>query len=210
MKILIRILLLLTVISSFYPMVNATQELDTVTRGISAAKDPRIIKKDPRSCPPCPTTGPCAVEFENLFIPSVASVGSLCVSDNAQISGNVTTCGIEHIVNTTDSTGCSSGALIVDGGASIGKTLRVCGTGSSTGCSSGALVVSGGAGIGENINVCGDASIDGSVTINNTGASTGCGNGALVVAGGASIGQNLNICGTGASTDCSSGALTGG
>ena len=65
------------------------------------------------------------------------------------------------ITDTTASTGCTSGALVVAGGVGIGGNLNVCGqehifnTTASTGCSSGALVVDGGVGIGGNLNVCG-------------------------------------------------------
>lgn len=51
------------------------------------------IQSEVRACPPCPTTGTCFAEFNNLLIPGVISTTNLCVSGAAQVSGDLTVCG---------------------------------------------------------------------------------------------------------------------
>lgn len=108
----------------------------------SKASPIKAITKDPRACPPCPV-GPSFIEFCELRVTDLLSASGLCVDHDTQLTGNLTVCGTGHFANSTDSTGCGNGALIVDGGASIGKTLRVCGTGQSTNCTNGSLIVAG-------------------------------------------------------------------
>lgn len=89
------------------------------------------------------------------------TVQNLCTTGNLQVGGNLSVCGTETISNTTPSTSCTNGALVVSGGVGVGGNLNVCGTETvsstapSTSCTNGALVVSGGVGIGGNLNVCG-------------------------------------------------------
>ena len=45
------------------------------------------------TCPACPTGGTCFATFENLYIPGIISTQDLCVSLDAQISGDLTVCG---------------------------------------------------------------------------------------------------------------------
>ena len=129
------------------------------------------------------------------------------------ISGTLGATGIVSFTNTAESTGISSGALIVSGGVGIGSQLNVAGitsilsTTSSTDKDSGALIVEGGVGIEENINIGGDAKID------STTSSTNKDTGALIVEGGVGIEENINIGGdakidsTTSSTNKDTGAL---
>ncbi len=110
----------------------------------------------------------------------------------------------------TESTTITDGALVVTGGAGIGKRLNVGGMTKindgteSTTTTDGALVVTGGAGIGKRLNV------GGMTKVNDGTESSTTTNGALVVIGGAGIGKRLNVGGAlnvnGTST--LSGALT--
>ena len=143
----------------------------------------------------------------------VANTG---IFNNLFVSGASNFSGPLHITNTTQSTGCSNGALTVVGGAGIGGNLNVCGTGTfnnpviiindteSFACDEGALIVAGGVGIQGNLNVCGAItatggfSVTGPLIIIDPTQSTGCANGAIAVPnGGVGIGGNLNVCGTG-------------
>lgn len=100
--------------------------------------------------------------------------------------------------NTDDSTSSSTGVLIINGGAYVGKNLGMGGsmsmvsTRDATGLSTGALVVNGGASIAKSLYVGGNESVIG--TIDTSGTSTG----SLTVAGGVGIGKYLNV-GSGAS-----------
>ena len=109
------------------------------------------------------------------------------------VNGTLGATGIVSFTNITESTGISSGALVVSGGVGIGSQLNVAGitsilnTAESTGISSGALVVKGGVGIGSDLNIAGITSIL------NTTTSTSKDTGALIVEGGVGIEENLNM-----------------
>ena len=45
------------------------------------------------TCPACPTGGTCFATFENLYVPGIISGQDLCISLDAQISGDLTVCG---------------------------------------------------------------------------------------------------------------------
>ena len=87
--------------------------------------------------------------------------------------GNDTTSTV-NINGDTESTSCTTGALIIDGGVGIAKNLNVCGKidlnndTESTSCTTGALIIDGGVGIAKNLNVCGNATISGDLTVNGT------------------------------------------
>jgi hypothetical protein len=89
----------------------------------------------------------------------------LILNDNLRVSGHV------EIKNDSESTSCTTGALIVAGGVGISKRLNVCGdvkfssTTASTSTSTGSLVVSGGVGIGGNTNIGGYAAIASYATV---------------------------------------------
>jgi len=76
-----------------------------------------------------------------------------------------------NIIGTKNSTSCTDGALVVDGGVGIAKKLNVCGgvkfnnDDESTSCETGALIVAGGVGIQKNLNVCGNATVKGDLTV---------------------------------------------
>ena len=117
-----------------------------------------------------------------------------------------------HVLDTTQSTSCSTGSITTLGGVGIEKNLNVCGTlavaqGStfsgqvliaddtqSTSPTTGALVVVGGTGIQSNLSVGGNSTFAGIVDITNTTDTSSPTTGALVIAGGVGIGLNL-VCG---------------
>jgi hypothetical protein len=103
-----------------------------------------------------------------------------------------------RIYSTLDATNIGVGALIIDGGVDIGKSLNVHGnlyssnfaissTDESTDISTGSIILAGGAGISGNLNIGGIEKI-----FNITG-STSTNTGALLVNGGVGVGENLNI-----------------
>lgn len=112
--------------------------------------------------------------------------------------------------NTTESTALSTGALIVNGGVSVAKSLnigsqttiggvlRVLNTENSTSSTTGSLIVDGGIGLSKNLYVGGNLDIGGtfggaSMGISSTTESTDITTGAMVIAGGVGIAKNLNI-----------------
>lgn len=76
------------------------------------------------------------------------------------------------IVSTQESTSCTTGALVINGGVGIAKNLNLCGilsinnTTQSTDCTTGALVIAGGVGIAKNLNVCGNLTVTGTSNLN--------------------------------------------
>ena len=92
---------------------------------------------------------------------------------NIEIGSTASTSTV-NINGTEQSTNCTTGALVVDGGVGIAKNLNVCGTVAlngtteSTSCTTGTLVVAGGVGIAKNLNVCGNATIAGDLTVDGT------------------------------------------
>jgi len=117
--------------------------------------------------------------------------------------------GVVNINGTTQSTSCTTGALVIDGGVGIAKDLFVCGNANITGD----VEISGGdltstattfnlLNQSTNINfgsnsqniIVGSANSTSDVTIIGTQESTSCTTGALVVNGGVGIAKNLNVC----------------
>jgi len=169
------------------------------------------------SFPSNPVNGQTTVTNNITYIYSSAGTGYWTRS-YVNTSTLAATVASLNINNTTQSINTESGALIVAGGASIGKNLYVGGNGvftgelvisstgtisgifnilnttSSTSTASGALVVRGGVGIGDNLNVGNGANIIGITTVTNTTQSTTTNTGALqIINGGAGIGGNVNI-----------------
>jgi len=93
---------------------------------------------------------------------SVINFGS--TTTNIEVGGAAT---VVNINGTTESTSCTTGALVVDGGVGIAKNLNICGIvfidnpTQSTDCTTGALVIGGGVGIAKNLNVCEDLTVQG-------------------------------------------------
>jgi hypothetical protein len=89
---------------------------------------------------------------------------------NIEIGSNADTSTV-NINGTEESTSCTTGALVVDGGVGIAKNLNICGRldlnndTESTSCTTGALVVDGGVGIAKNLNVCGSVTIAKDLTV---------------------------------------------
>lgn len=154
---------------------------------------------------------------------SVINFGS--TTTNIEVGGAAT---VVNINGTAQSTSCTTGALVVDGGVGIAKDLFVCGDATI----SGDAAINGGdltstattfnlLGQSTNINfgsnsqniIVGSANSTSDVTIIGTQDSTSCTTGALVINGGVGIAKNLNLCGilsinnTTQSTDCTTGAL---
>ena len=123
--------------------------------------------------------------------------------DNATSSNTISTlvirdstgsfsCGAITINSTAETTNTTTGAIIITGGASIGKTLRttdliVSSTNNSTSTTTGSIVLGGGLGIPKNLFV------GGSVNITLTTSSTSSTTGSLIIAGGAGISGNIYI-----------------
>jgi hypothetical protein len=104
-----------------------------------------------------------------------------------------TTTNIIHFANTSNSTGTTTGGIVVDGGVGIAQdvyiggtlfysnTLDITSTASSTSTTTGAVVVTGGVGIGGNLNV------GGNVHFYSTSTASGTTSGAVVIDGGLGV-----------------------
>lgn len=165
----------------------------------------------------------------NFGLGNTAPGERLEVTGNTRLDGTLDVSGIARMNNTINSGSAANGALIVAGGAGVGKNLNVgenldvTGTGKinstnySSSSTTGALVVSGGAGVGQNLHIGENLDVTGTGKINSTTNSTSSTTGALVVSGGTGVGQNLHVgenfdvSGTGKinSTINSSSAFTG-
>jgi len=116
----------------------------------------------------------------------------LVLNDNLRVTGHI------EIKNTTESTNCTTGALIVAGGVGISKRLNVCGdvkfssTTASTSTTTGSLIVGGGIGIGGSVNIGGYGVIGGYSTVGSD----------------LSVGRNLTV--TGLSTFTNTADFNGG
>jgi hypothetical protein len=147
-------------------------------------------------------------QINNQTIANSTSLGTGIVNSSLTSVGTLTSLtisGQESIINTTQSTSTSTGALIVSGGVGIGANLNVGGnlnvtnieritdSTQSTSTSTGALIVSGGVGIGANLNVGGNLNVTNIERITDSTQSTSTSTGALIVSGGVGIGANLNV-----------------
>ena len=154
---------------------------------------------------------------------SIINFGS--TTTNIEVGGTAT---VVNINGTAQSTSCTTGALVVDGGVGIAKNLFVCGDATITGdaaINGGDLTstavsfnllnqstnITFGSGAANMFIGRPDSTSD--VTIVSTQDSVSCTSGALIVNGGVGIAKNLNLCGilsinnTTQSTDCATGAL---
>jgi len=110
------------------------------------------------------------------------------------LNNNLRVTGTAEIRDVTESTSCTTGALIVAGGVGISRRLNVCGdvkfnsTTASSSTSTGALVVSGGVGFAGNANIGGNTSISGTLGV--TGNTTLSAN--LNVNGNTTLGDNTS------------------
>jgi hypothetical protein len=132
------------------------------------------------------------------------------------------------ILSTQESTSCTTGALVINGGVGIAKNLNLCGilsinnTTQSTDCTTGALVVAGGVGIAKDLFVCGNATITGDAAINGGDLTSTASNfnllqqsttigfgytSQVINMGGISAVSTVVINGSQDSTSCSTGAL---
>jgi len=144
--------------------------------------------------------------------------GDVRMNRQLVLNNNLRVIGTVDFRDTTESTNCTTGSLIVAGGVGISKRLNVCGdvkftsTTSSTSTTTGALVVSGGVGIVENLRVGGTATITGATTLSSTLGVTGATtlNSTLGVTGATTLSSTLSVSGatTLSSTLAVSGATT--
>jgi hypothetical protein len=123
----------------------------------------------------------------------IVSVWNTSTLQTVSDRGNTTT-NIIHFANTSNSTGTTTGGIVVDGGVGIAKDVYIGGTlfysnqlnlastTNSTSTTTGALVVTGGVGIGGNLNV------GGNVHFYNTSTSSGTTSGAVIIDGGLGVG----------------------
>ncbi|MDX2280295.1 MAG: hypothetical protein NW218_11980 [Saprospiraceae bacterium] len=89
-----------------------------------------------------------------------------------------------------------TGNTLLAGTLNVADVTNINSALNATASNNGALVVQGGAGIGKNLQIGNDLTVQGSAQVNSTTVSTAAGNGALVVAGGVGVGQNLNATGS--------------
>ena len=131
--------------------------------------------------------------------------GDIRMNSQLVLNNNMRTTGTVEFRNTTESTTCATGALIVAGGVGIGKRLNVCGdvgfstTTQATSSTTGGLIVSGGVGIAKNLYVGGNFDLTGTTTLRNassitdTTESTDKDTGCLVLEGGLGVEKNINL-----------------
>lgn len=141
----------------------------------------------------------------------IVSVWNTSTLQTVTDRGNTTT-NIIYFANTSNSTGTTTGGIVVDGGVGIAKDVYIGGTlfysnqlflastTNSTSTTSGALVVTGGVGIGGNLNV------GGNVHFYNTSTSSGTTSGAVIIDGGLGVGgdayfNNVFVSGSAVLTD---------
>jgi hypothetical protein len=132
--------------------------------------------------------------------------GELRMNEQVIIDNNLRTSGSVDVKDTTQSTSCTTGALIVAGGAGIAKNLNVCGAATIAGITtlSSTLGVTGATTLSSTLSVTGNSTIGGTLgvtgatTLSNTlgvsGATTL--SNTLGVSGDTTIGGTLNIGGT--------------
>lgn len=95
--------------------------------------------------------------------------------------------GTLNVDDTTDSTGGTSGAMVIDGGLGIAKAMFLGNGDDSSSTSTGELVVNGGAGISANLYAGGNLRVLDATESDSTTT------GAVVITGGVGIGANLNV-----------------
>ncbi len=123
---------------------------------------------------------------KNINVGGNSSVtGNSTVGGNSSVGGTLGVDGIATFNNTTESTSKDNGAVVIEGGLGVEKSLNV----------------------GGNTALGGSLAIDGILTVSNTTESTTKDNGALVVEGGAGIEKNINV---GGNSTVSGNAVVGG
>jgi hypothetical protein len=113
--------------------------------------------------------GPTGYGFAHATGSYIAYADTLHVGALGAVSAALTlsTTGVVSVLNSTASTGTSSGALVVSGGVGVAKELYVGSATESNSNTTGGLVVSGGLGVALNLNM------GGRLFINNTSAANG-------------------------------------
>lgn len=173
-------------------------------------------------------------DSNDLFSGSLVVSGGMAIAKRVNVGGNIAVMGqlsvlqassvggIATFANTVDSNSIGSGAVIVQGGMSVAKTVRlgselnvaggsyfanvdigghllVQSTAQSVSLNSGSLVVAGGLGIAKNVNVGGNISApNGTVScqrasVTEIDESVSVSTGAFTVTGGAGIGRNVHV-----------------
>ena len=119
----------------------------------------------------------------NTTIGNTIIRNNLNVNLNTIISGNVSIYGQETIFNTTDSSNTSTGALIINGGVGISKTVNIGGN----------LFISKNSLFTGSVGVISDTSLNGNLYVNSSTQSINTTTGAVIISGGVGIGGNVNI-----------------
>ena len=115
--------------------------------------------------------------------------GPVNFSQSIKVRGDLTVAGatkyqrVVQILDSNTSNSCTTGALIVTGGAGIQENLNVCGNFQASGIGT----------VGSHLKVGGDVDITGNVDIDDTTQSTSTTTGAIKIDGGAGIAKNLNV-----------------
>jgi len=125
----------------------------------------------------------------NTIVIGNTTIGNTIIRNNLNVnlntvqSGNVSIYGQETVYNTTDSSSISTGALIVNGGVGISKTVNIGGN----------LFVNQNSLFTGSVGILSDTSLNGNLYINSSTPSTNSTTGALIITGGVGIGGNINI-----------------
>ena len=119
----------------------------------------------------------------NTTIGNTIIRNNLNVNLNTVLTGNVSIYGQETIFNITDSSSISTGALIINGGVGISKTVNIGGN----------LFVNRNSLFTGSVGVLSDTSLNGNLYVNSTVPSTNSTTGAVIISGGVGIGGNINI-----------------
>ena len=159
--------------------INGTAQSTSCTTGALIVKGGVGIAKNLYVCNDVNVTGDVAINGGDLT--STATTFNLLgqstninFGSNSQniIVGSANSTSDVTIIGTQESTSCTTGALVINGGVGIAKNLNLCGilsinnTTESGNCNTGALVIAGGVGIAKNVNICGDLTVQGRTYLN--------------------------------------------
>ena len=134
--------------------------------------------------------------FNFLSTPSVINIG---LNAGTISIGSTSSISVVNVRGRTNAISSTTGALVVDGGVGIGRSLVVFGSTrildqtASASSTTGALIVDGGLGVGNNLFVSQNATVGSNLFVNSTTESTSKDTGALIIEGGTGIEKNLFV-----------------